>query len=337
MPGTSEIKVSGAEPSQWDALLAQFSQATVFHTMPWLRTVAETHGLNIQLARADRDGRCVGVWPCLWMRKGPLKVMGSPLPGWSTAYLGPLVAAEVEPQVVLPAFLEHKLFRRYAYFACKVLIETRPIDMAAYGFKFVVKFDTYRIDTTQDESVIWDNMKSECRSRIRKAEKLGIEIRTETTSDFIDDYWQMSIETFAKANIQPTHNKRFLVELWKHLSAVNRVHVLSAHHEGERVAMLVLPFDAHGMYYWGGASYLKHRDLPAHNLLHWHGMRDAKKFGMTGYDFISTFGGPGRFKKTFGPDTVEIATHWERSPSKLMAALKTRYESYLRKKQRVEA
>jgi hypothetical protein len=66
-------------------------------------------------------------------------------------------------------------------------------------------------------------------------------------------------------------------------------------------------------------------------------MRDAKKFGLKGYDFISTFGGPGRFKKTFGPDTIEIATHWERSPSKLMAALKKRYESYLRKKQRVEA
>jgi len=337
MPGRSEIQVSAVEHSHWDALLAPFPDATVFHSLSWLNTVAATHNLNIQLARADVDGRCVGVWPCLWMRKGPLKVLGSPLPGWSTAYMGPLFADDADPNGVLRAFLDHKLFKRYAYFSCKVLNERRPVDMAAQGFSFVGKFDTYRVNTTLDETAMWDNMKSECRSRIRKAEKLGIEVRTETTPDFIDDYWQMSIETFAKANIQPTHNKQFLVELWKHLNPAKKLHVLAAYHEGDRVAMLVLPFDSHGMYYWGGASYLKHRDLPAHNLLHWHGMRDAKKFGLKGYDFISTFGGPGRFKKTFGPDTIEIATHWERSPSKLMAALKKRYESYLRKKQRVEA
>jgi len=99
----------------------------------------------------------------------------------------------------------------------------------------------------------------------------------------------------------------------------------------------VLPHDSHTMYYWGGASYLEYRKIPAHNLLHWEAMTRAKAMGLRWYDFISTSGGPGRFKKTFGPQTVHRATHWERSSSKLMAMLKTKYERYLNKRRQVGA
>ena len=89
------------------------------------------------------------------------------------------------------------------------------------------------------------------------------------------------------------------------------------------------------MYYWGGAAYLKYREIPAHNLLHWHAINQARSMGLREYDFISTIGGPGRFKKTFGPNAVDMATHWERSPSRLLAALKDRYRDYLLKRRRV--
>ena len=325
------------DPAAWDGLARTFPDYTVFHSLAWLETVSATHGVKIVLARADVDGRCVAVWPYLEMRKGPLRVIGSPLPGWSTAYLGPLFAHGADTQGVLESFLSHKLFRRYAYFACKVIDRSGAIDLAPHGFSVVMKFDTYRIDLRQTEQALWDNLKSECRTRIRKAQKLGIEIKREQDGGFVDDFWAMAIETFQKSKIEPTHNKQFVRELWTHLSQKSAVYALSAWVEGERAGILVLPYDERTMYYWGGASFLRFREIPAHNLLHWQAICDARQMGLAEYDFISTIGGPGRFKKTFGPQTIDMSTHWERSPSRLMAALKKRYQQYLLKRRRVEA
>lgn len=337
MTAKPEYDISTVEQGQWNALLQSFRDATVFHRLEWLQVVCAVHRVKIVLVKAEKEGRCIAVWPYLEMKKGPLRVIGSPLPGWSTAYLGPLFAADVDANAVLSAFLAHKLFRWYAFFACKVLDRNPPVDLGAHGFSTVMKFDTYRVDLTLPKETLWDNLKSECRTRIRKAEKLGIEVREETTPQFIDDYWAMSIETFQKSKIQPTHNKQFVQEMWNQLQPAGALHVISAFLDGQRTGSLVLPFDDRTMYYWGGASFLKYRDLPAHNLLHWHAIGEAKQRGLMAYDFISTIGGPGRFKKTFGPQTVDMATHWERSPSRLMAALKKRYQNYLLKRRRIEA
>ena len=252
--------------------------------------------------------------------------------------MGPLFDHKADIPAVLQAFLEHRLFRRYAFFACKSINRSHPVDLGAFGFKPRMLFDTYMVDLTLPEETLWSNLKSECRTRIRKAGKLNMEVRWETNvADFIDDFWQMSLETFAKARIAPTHTRTFAVEVWKRLSAIGRIKAVSAWHEGQRTAMLVLPFDDRRMYYWGGASFDAFRSLPGHNLLHWEAICKAKAMGLQEYDFISTSGGPGRFKKTFGPAEVAMATHWERSSSRLMAVLKNQYESYLRKRRRVNA
>ena len=328
------ITVGQADPAEWDTLVQGFSHHTIFHTLQWLRTIEMAHGVRPVLVRADCGGQCIGVWPILEMKKGPLRVIGSPLPGWSTAYLGPLFAERAPIRDTLRAFFAHPLFRRYAYFACKILDQGCSVDLQEYGFDEVMRFDTYVVDLAQSEESLWNSLKSECRTRIRKSQKLGVEIRQEQSADFIDDFWNMSIETFAKARIQPTHTREFVESAWEQLHPQGSIIALSAFVDGDRAATLVLPFDARTMYYWGGAAFLKYRDVPAHNLLHWEAICRAKRLGLGRYDMVSTIGGPGRFKSTFGPQAVNMATHWERSPNRWLAALKEQYRRYLLKRRR---
>lgn len=338
-PPTGPIVVSAVDPTspRWEALLERFADYTIFHTGPWLSIVQASHGVKPVCAMAEQGGECIGVWPYLEKRKGPFRAIGSPLPGWSTAYMGPLIAEHVDVHATIKAFLDHSLFRRYAYFACRTLVHRHDVDLAPFGFDLLTKFETYWIELDRSEEELWDGLKSECRSRVRKAEKLGVEVRRETDGAFLDDFWKMSEETFAKSHIQPTHTREFCVQTWRRLAPLNRVHVLSAFVEGRRAATLMLPFDTHTMYYWGGASFQEFREIPVNNLLHWQAIKDAKAMGLVRYDFVSSEGGPGRFKKTFGPKPVDLARHWERSPSRLMKALKNRYQAYLMKKRRVEA
>lgn len=332
------IIVSEVEPASgaWDALLEPFADHTIFHSRSWLEIIQASHGVQPRYLKAEQDGRCIALWPFMEMRKGPFRVIGSPLPGWSTAYMGPLIAEDADVNAAMAAMLNHKRLRRYAYCACRTIVHRHEVDLASFGFDLLTKFETYWIDLAQPEETLWSNLKSECRSRVRKAEKANVEIRRETDDGFLDDFWRMSEETFAKSHIQPTHTREFCVQVWKKLAPFKRLHVLSAFIEGRRAATLMLPFDSHTMYYWGGASYQAFKDVPVNNLLHWQAIKDAKSFGLRRYDFVSSEGGPGRFKKTFGPAPVDMARHWERSPSWLMRTLKNKYQAYLMRKRRVE-
>jgi lipid II:glycine glycyltransferase (peptidoglycan interpeptide bridge formation enzyme) len=145
----------------------------------------------------------------------------------------------------------------------------------------------------------------------------------------------MSQETFAICKIAPPFSRQFLGEMWRQLHTRGRVIALSAFHEGVRIATLMLPFDGQTMYYWGGASYIKTRGIPAHNLLHWEAIKLGLKLGLRRYDFVSTLGNGGRFKKTFGPQAIHMATHWERTSSGIVRLLRHGYERYCAVRQRL--
>src|SRR4051794_5591974 len=98
---------------QWAEWLAYFPEHTVFHTLAWLQAVAAAHDLDLILMASTMAGYCAAVWPCLVMRKGPFRIVGSPLPGWSTPYLGPLFAQEVDEAQALRSMLGHPALKRY--------------------------------------------------------------------------------------------------------------------------------------------------------------------------------------------------------------------------------
>jgi hypothetical protein len=275
----------------------------------------------------------VALWPCLEQRKGPFRILGSPLPGWSTAYLGPLFPSGTDgadQQAILDAFLNERPLNRWSYFRCRVLDEQRDVDMEPLGFSRIGREETYLLDLGPSEDELWNNLKGECRSRIRKAQKAGIAVREELDDSFVDEFWQMSCEVFARSKLKPPFSRECIDILMRQLRGSDQVSVFTAYLDEHRIATLIMPRNDVAMYYWAGGSYQKFRDLPANNLLHWTAIVHAKRLGLKTYDFISTVGGPGRFKKTFGPEAHVVATHWEASRHRLIGALKNRYEWYLR-------
>lgn len=339
MPATALANVGLVPASQWDDVLRGFPAYTVFHTGPWLQTLAEEYHVKVWHAQWCVDGMCKAVWPLLETRKGLFRILGSPLPGCCTAYMGPLFSDDCDVNTALDAFLSDSLCRRCAFFACKSLNDTNvgPIDLSSHGFVDVLQFETYCLDLRLPNEHLWANLKGTCRTQIRKAQKLGIEIHEECDDSFMDEYWAMSLDTFANTNIQPPYSRQLIERMWKNLHPAGRLRVLSAWHDGRRVAALVLPLDDHTMYYWGGATYDADRPLPAHNLLHWHAISQAQAMGLRRYDFVATLGGAGRFKRTFGPQTVTSATHWERTSSRLVKVLRDGYERFLMKRQTLTA
>lgn len=333
MKAKQRHRVSLADPAEWDELVQRFPDRTVFHRRAWLQSVEQAHRAKVLLARADSDQGCVAVWPCLEQRKGPFRILGSPLPGWSTVYLGPLFAEGVAVHAVLKAFFAEPMFCRAAYCYCKVVDADREVDLSCLGFTRVSRYRTYLLSLTRSEEELWKNMESRGRNMVRKAKKAGLEVRKEKGLDFVGDFWEMSREVFGRSNMRPTYSQRLLDKVCENLSRQGELLVLSAFADGRRAATVALPHDDQTVYYWAGAAFGEFRYAAPSNLLMWESIREARRLGLKRYDLVSIYGGPGKFKRTFGPEEKTTATHWERSRSWLVAVLKRHYERHLRRLQ----
>lgn len=326
------IEVERVDRDRWDALVRELPERTVFHLSPWLDALARVQQREVARIAAIADGVVVALWPCLVGRKGRLLVLGSPLPGSATPYLGPLFRAGSDAPEALDALLAHEPLRGAAYVACRVMEREPPVDLSAHGFGVSRRFSTSWIDLDRPEPEIWGDFKSECRTRIRRAEKLGIEVRVEEDESFVDDFWRMTRETFARSGSSPTHTKRFVEEIWRALHPAGQLLVLSAFRDGRRIAALVLPHDDRTLYYWAGVAGDADRAVPAANLLQWRAIAEARRRGIRGYDMISSEGGTGRFKRTFGARTIPAAVHWERASSPLVSIAARVYGAILRRR-----
>jgi hypothetical protein len=343
-----EIVEEADADQHWDECLRQMPRRTIFHSSAWLNAINATFpGARIVKSVATQDGHVAAMWPALEMRKGPYRLIGSPLPGWSTPYMGPLFASECDICAALETLLSLPRFRKSSYFACRTLDDPVEIpeattefphpqvDLVGLGFSITGHLDTFLLDLSDSEEALWSNLKSQCRSKIQKARRSGVEIREERDGSFIDDYWSMSLETFSKSGIRPTYSRRFCLGVFEQLSASHQIVVLSGFVDGRRAATLILPHDDRTMYYWAGAGLQQFRQIPIHNLLVWEAICRARSMSLGWFDMVTTGGGPGEFKKSFGPRRMLVGAKWERSASPIISAAKSAYQYVVRLRRRL--
>jgi len=334
-PRSVPVQVTELDGSSWDRLLEAFPARTVFHGGPWLRAIARRHGLQPVLLAVGDPAAPSLLWPWLVQRKGPLKVAGSPLPGWGTAYLGPLVAPGVDATALVAAALAHPSLRRASYLEARVMVRDQAVDLERHGFEDLRRFSTYVLDLKRDEAALWANLTNKCRNTVRKGQRNGYEIRREVGEDWIAPFFEMAEEVFANWGITPPYDPPLLEAIASELGACGQLWIYSAWREGRRDAVSVFFRDDRRLYYWAAASFDAAKNLGPNNVLVWEVIKAAREAGLEELDFISSSGSAGRFKKNFGPQEIEVARHYGRSRTALEGALKRGYERFVRWRRRV--
>jgi len=174
-------------------------------------------------------------------------------------------------------------------------------DVGDVGFRKEMR-TTYILDLEPDEGVMWKKLKKECRNRVRKAEKEGVQVHEVPSPEFFRTYWEMAKDVYAKSRRPPAIPLEFFVRLWDRLRPKGRIRVLVAEHKGEPIASLISLIHRDTVYDWDGVSYLKAYKLAANNLLEWEIIRWASREGFRRYDMLGAdIPGVARFKASFGP------------------------------------
>src|SRR4051812_11474986 len=92
MADAYELKpLSSADANRWDALIADCQGRELFHSTPWLGYLDAAFGVNVRLWGIHEGSDVIGYFSAGLLRKGPFRILGSPLKSWGTNWMGPVV------------------------------------------------------------------------------------------------------------------------------------------------------------------------------------------------------------------------------------------------------
>jgi hypothetical protein len=297
---TIEVVELESRPPDWDSVIQRFGSKTLFHESCWLDHVAAIHpGNRVVYAALQDGGQVVGYFTGIRRRFGMVPILGSPLPGTGTNFMGPLVDRDTPLAEVLGAILAWCRRTRVMHLELAHpwidAIEPRLRGMEAHGGV------THVIPLDGGEAAIFAAMRGTCRNRVRKAMKNGLEAEVTTDPAIADRFYEEYVEVYGKQGLVLPFGPERGRSLFQHLMPAGRVLPVWVKYKGEIAAAGLFPFDQHAIYFWGAASWTRFQHLCPNELIHWTVMKLAIERGIPVYNMC---GGTSQFKDKFGGSDV---------------------------------
>jgi Acetyltransferase (GNAT) domain len=311
-------------PPEWDQLIGTFPNKNLFHESAWLDfMVAAYPHTRVDYMEIRRGLELVGFFCAIRSRKFIFSMWESPH-YW--VYMCPVVEKHVVQSELVDTILAHCLTENIANLTlCNDWLD--PGVMQTAGF-------TQDSNVTQicplngGETTVWERMHTNCRTRIRKAEKSGLVVESATDPEFIDEFFPLFSNLLASKGKIPGYNSKQARDLFHHLGSADRLFALRVKHKGRVIGTAFYPHDDRAMYY-GDAGY-EPDSLPLcpNNLLHWTAMKMAIDRGIP----VFNMGGgpqPSRFTKKFGGELQPLLTY-RKSFVPLLAQARKAYHFFKR-------
>jgi hypothetical protein len=324
------IEIKDLNSDAWNDMICGFSTSAIFHTSHWLDFVEKTQkGIRVILKIREKNDT-IGYFVGVIIKKGPFSILGSPLTGWTTQFMGPVVRDSFPQELFLDALETYcrSVGIHQIELSAPIL---RPDILLKHRFK-CRRDVTPIVNLSVDEQVMWKKLKSKsCRYEIRKALKKGVRVEETDDPKIIDRFYDQLIEVFAKQSLVPTYGRDRVKYLFECLKPKDMLICLEAKYKKKVIGTALFPHDDHWVYYWGGASDFAHRALSPNELIQWTLMKIAAKRGIGKYDM---YGGDNRFKLKFGAEVKDVY-FWVKSFNPLAGFARDSYQQLFNVRQRV--
>lgn len=286
MPGTdraaSDLEVADPDPERWDSFVASISGDVLAQTTAWARTKAP--GQKHEVVGVFDGDHLVGGCMLLLRSLGPLRIAYAPRgPIFSSGYEGAstLVVAEIERRflswrpsalIVQPTRLDS--LTRDAFHGAG--LSAAPLDIAPAA--------SVEVDLAPEPDEILARMRSSRRRNIRKAERLGVEVRRGNEAE-LATFHELHTLTADRQGFAPL-TLDYLVRQWEVLAPSGAMRVYLAYLDGEPLAAAtVTAFSDRMVFKLAGLSENPEaRRARASDYLHWRVLCAARDDGFSFYD-----------------------------------------------------
>ena len=300
--------------SEWGAVVRDHPEADVFHGPSWLEFLATSQGVTPTVLGVLAENRRVGFFVGATARPYGLPVLGSPMPGWGTQWMGFLLDEGVdrrEAARALATFAFRELGRLHIEITDPRLTAAK-MDGAGYVAEAGT---TYRSDLTQSEASLQARVQGNYRRSAAQALRQGLTTEVATNEEFAKEYHAQLVEVFARKGLNPPYGPERVRQLIRALNRTEELLLLRVRSPtGESLATsLTVGMKGRTAVLWGTASTTDKAGYHPNQLLLWETIRQSQARGHVAFDM----GGAGSYKAKYGGTLVETA-HFHRTRYPLM-------------------
>ena len=286
------------DDAEWDGLLADQADGSLYHTTAWLRFQAGQFGFDLRRLAIHNEGRPVGLFPLFLTRRGIFRISSSPR-GVDYLNLGPLVRTELLPRL-LDCYERWARRTKIDYTSMAFLSDIDENMAAAHGYEYE-RHLLCTVDLREGEDAVFKRLKTRCRTPIRKAGRLGVKIVEGDLTPYLDRYLALSDQVYAKSGTTSPLSKPLLSGMLDALGRSGRLLPLRAEVNDQVAAMCVVGHYGATAYLIDAVSDRALSEYSANNGLIWHAMAWSCRRGLETFDL----GGAripslARFKLGFG-------------------------------------
>ena len=333
-----ELKAVDEMPDElWNSRVRQFDTGMFYHHAAWLRFLEDRgHGRVVRMELVD-NGLTAGYFAGFLVKKGPFRILGSPVSGSKSEFMGPIANLDLDIDSFLEAIDDFCRQHRIHHLELgSPLFE--PNTMTQHGFT-TWEWKTFRIPLSTDRETMWTALKSKCRNRIRKGTRNDLIVEEPRDPAFVGTHHAQLCEVFRRQGLAPPFSLEDLKSIVERLGPENLVYSLQVLHKttGEVIATGIFLHDDRHMYSISTASLLRTRDLYPNELLYWTAMEIAGRSGIQELSIGDNYRIPasgGKFKDKFNGNYVPVYRYL-RNYSSLAKYAREGYRIFTRCRQRL--
>jgi hypothetical protein len=193
-----------------------------------------------------------------------------------------------------------------------IICEFVRLNPLSDNFKYYLNthYECRRLSNTvyiqlESETQIWNNFKSQCRNKIRKAQNNGIEIKSGFNNKFMDEFKNIYYHTMNRDNGTDYYffDNSFFKSVVKKLN--RNATIYTAYYNDKPISSILILFSGKNAHYHLGGSLYDYMKLGANNILIYSAACDLVKRGYSKLHLGGGYGGEDstllKYKQSFNP------------------------------------
>ncbi len=325
-----------SERDAHDWLWNNNNRGSIFCTPRWDAFLHKTYQAKKHFIGIYDQSELICLWPAYMVRKGPFRILGSPLRGWFTPWMDPVFSSDIPDsdresirRQALTAFDRYGDEKRFDYVECASRLTTDSV-MKALDYQPMQKA-TAILDISPEPETLLKTFSKTCRKRIKRACKYGCTVKDISSLDFVPELWQMTLDVYGRKGIGPAHNPHIIKCILETHMKSGHLFCLGVFRKEKLIAIGVQARHQTKMIDLFRATYRDCYNYFPYYLMYWHLFELAREKGVRHFNMMGVDPqNPDQFKMSFHPQLVHW-NHWVKSRTLRGRAGSMLYEFFVEK------